>query len=336
MTNPFRYFNSSPEVIRLVVMMYVRYPLSLRNVEDLLAERGIDISHETVRFWWNRFGPIFAAEIRKRRGRGLAAAVDAGLAEGRGRMSAAVGRRRRRRAPCGRGRAVVAPDRGLSMHGRPGAFREPPRMGALKASRVRRQRALPATTERGCASRSRSGAREAEVASRDRGRGSSWPRQAGVCLSLWLSVRPVVAGPRRLERAHARRLSESSRPTMNRRFRDPERRRHALCRRALFAAVDGQPRQTCAPYPPRAQHPPPPRAHDRRYAGRHCCHASARDRRSRPRWSGEHGADAAGRSRVDRPTLVDTSRLPSAVNRPAISVQRSPDLRSRTRRTLKA
>ena len=61
MSNPFRYFNSSPEVIRLVVMMYVRYPLSLRNVEDLLAERGIDISHETVRFWWNRFGPMFAA-----------------------------------------------------------------------------------------------------------------------------------------------------------------------------------------------------------------------------------------------------------------------------------
>jgi putative transposase len=45
----------------------VRYPLSLGNVEDLLAERGIDISHETVRFWWNRFGPMFAAEIRKRR-----------------------------------------------------------------------------------------------------------------------------------------------------------------------------------------------------------------------------------------------------------------------------
>ena len=67
MGNPFRYFNSSPEVIRLVVMMYVRYPLSLRNVEDLLVERGIDISHETVGFWWNRFGPIFAAEIRKKR-----------------------------------------------------------------------------------------------------------------------------------------------------------------------------------------------------------------------------------------------------------------------------
>jgi len=65
--NPFRYFNSSPEVIRLVVMMYVRFPLSLRNVEDLLFERGIDICHETVRFWWNRFGPMFASEIRRQR-----------------------------------------------------------------------------------------------------------------------------------------------------------------------------------------------------------------------------------------------------------------------------
>ena len=67
MRNPFRYFNSSPEVIRLTVMMYIRYPLSLRQVEDLLFERGIDICHETVRLWWNRFGPMFAAEIRKQR-----------------------------------------------------------------------------------------------------------------------------------------------------------------------------------------------------------------------------------------------------------------------------
>ena len=67
MRNPFRYFNSSPEVIRLTVMMYIRYPLSLRQVEDLLFERGIDICHETVRFWWNRFGPMFASEIKKRR-----------------------------------------------------------------------------------------------------------------------------------------------------------------------------------------------------------------------------------------------------------------------------
>jgi putative transposase len=65
--SPFRYFNSSPEVIRLAVTMYVRFPLSLRNVEDLLAERGIDICHETVRHWWNRFGPQFAGDIRRQR-----------------------------------------------------------------------------------------------------------------------------------------------------------------------------------------------------------------------------------------------------------------------------
>jgi putative transposase len=65
--DPFKYFKTSPQIIRLALMMYVRYPLSLRNVEDLLHERGIEISHETVRFWWNRFGPLFAVEIRKKR-----------------------------------------------------------------------------------------------------------------------------------------------------------------------------------------------------------------------------------------------------------------------------
>jgi len=48
-------------------MMYFRFPLSLRNVEDLLHERGIDVIHETIRFWWNRFGSMFAAEIRRNR-----------------------------------------------------------------------------------------------------------------------------------------------------------------------------------------------------------------------------------------------------------------------------
>ncbi len=67
MRNPFRYFKTSPEIIRLAVMMYIRFPLSLRQVEDLLHERGIDICHETVRAWWNRFGPMFAAEIKKQR-----------------------------------------------------------------------------------------------------------------------------------------------------------------------------------------------------------------------------------------------------------------------------
>ncbi len=75
MKNPFRYFKTSPEVIRLAVMMYIRFPLSLRQVEDLLNERGIDICHETVRAWWNRFGPMFAAEIRKKRSASMRAQI---------------------------------------------------------------------------------------------------------------------------------------------------------------------------------------------------------------------------------------------------------------------
>jgi putative transposase len=71
--SPLRYFKTSPEVIRLAVMLYVRFPLSLRNVEDLLHERGIEVSHEAVRYWWLRFGPMFAAEIRRRRVDGLRA-----------------------------------------------------------------------------------------------------------------------------------------------------------------------------------------------------------------------------------------------------------------------
>jgi putative transposase len=69
--SPFKWFKTSPEIIRLAVMMYVRFPLSLRNVEELLHERGVEISLETVRFWWHRFGPMFAAEIRKRRVEGM-------------------------------------------------------------------------------------------------------------------------------------------------------------------------------------------------------------------------------------------------------------------------
>jgi putative transposase len=69
--SPFRYFKTSPEIIRLAVMLYVRFPLSLWNVEDLLHERGVDVSHQTVRFWWHRFGPMFAAEKKKRRIEGM-------------------------------------------------------------------------------------------------------------------------------------------------------------------------------------------------------------------------------------------------------------------------
>ncbi len=66
-SSPFRYFKANSDIIRLAVMLYIRFPLSLRNMKDLLYERGIEISHETVRYWWNRFGPMFATEIRRKR-----------------------------------------------------------------------------------------------------------------------------------------------------------------------------------------------------------------------------------------------------------------------------
>ena len=53
--------------MRLAVMVYMRYPLSLRQVEDILFEPGIDIFHETMRYGWDRFAPVFAGEIRRRR-----------------------------------------------------------------------------------------------------------------------------------------------------------------------------------------------------------------------------------------------------------------------------
>ena len=52
-------------------MLFVRFPPSLRNVEDLLHERGVDVSHEAIRYWWHRFGPMLASEISKRRISGM-------------------------------------------------------------------------------------------------------------------------------------------------------------------------------------------------------------------------------------------------------------------------
>jgi transposase-like protein len=66
-TRIFRDFRTSPDIIRLGVMMDVRYPLPLHSVEDLLHERGIDITHETERFWGNRLGQVSAAQIRRNR-----------------------------------------------------------------------------------------------------------------------------------------------------------------------------------------------------------------------------------------------------------------------------
>ncbi len=65
--NHFKYYKTSPEIIKLAVMYYIRYPLSLRNVEDILHERGIDICHETIRYWWNKLGPIISKEMKKKR-----------------------------------------------------------------------------------------------------------------------------------------------------------------------------------------------------------------------------------------------------------------------------
>ena len=65
--SPLHYFKTSPEMIRFAVILYIRFPISLRNVEDLLNQRGIDISHEKIRSWWSRFGLMFASEIVKKR-----------------------------------------------------------------------------------------------------------------------------------------------------------------------------------------------------------------------------------------------------------------------------
>jgi putative transposase len=62
---PLRFFKTSPEIIRVMVTLYIRFPLSLHNIDDLLDERGVEISHETVRYWWNWFSTIFASHIRK-------------------------------------------------------------------------------------------------------------------------------------------------------------------------------------------------------------------------------------------------------------------------------
>ena len=67
MTLSSKYFKHNPAIIQLAVLLYIRYPLSLRQVEDMLFERGIDICHETIRLRWNKFGPLMAAQIRKKR-----------------------------------------------------------------------------------------------------------------------------------------------------------------------------------------------------------------------------------------------------------------------------
>ena len=69
MTISFARHQFPPAIIRHAVWLYVRLTLSYRDVEDLLAERGLDISYETVRRWVLKFGPLFARELRRRRQR---------------------------------------------------------------------------------------------------------------------------------------------------------------------------------------------------------------------------------------------------------------------------
>jgi transposase-like protein len=69
MTISFARHQYSPTIIRHAVWLYVRFTLSYRDVEDLLAERGLDVSYETVRRWVLKFGPLFARELRRRRPR---------------------------------------------------------------------------------------------------------------------------------------------------------------------------------------------------------------------------------------------------------------------------
>ncbi|MDB5683134.1 MAG: putative transposase [Sphingomonas bacterium] len=58
-----------PEVIQHAVWLYLRFTLSYRDVEDLLAERGLDVSYETVRRWVAKFGAVYARRLRRGRGR---------------------------------------------------------------------------------------------------------------------------------------------------------------------------------------------------------------------------------------------------------------------------
>ena len=68
-------FRFPPKIIHQAIWLYLRFTLSLRDVEDLLAERGIGLSYESIRRWVNHFGPLIAADLRKRRPRPTARGI---------------------------------------------------------------------------------------------------------------------------------------------------------------------------------------------------------------------------------------------------------------------
>ena len=67
-TISFKRHRYPPDVIRYAVWLYLRFTLSIRDVEELLAQRGVEVSREAVRCWVNKFGPLIAANLRRRRG----------------------------------------------------------------------------------------------------------------------------------------------------------------------------------------------------------------------------------------------------------------------------
>ena len=69
MNSLYRGHRFPPEIIGHAIWLYYRFTLSLRDVEDLLAERGITVSHEAIRYWCRKFGPTFARSLRRKRGR---------------------------------------------------------------------------------------------------------------------------------------------------------------------------------------------------------------------------------------------------------------------------
>jgi putative transposase len=69
MTANYKGHRFPPEIISYAIWLYHRFTLSLRDVEDILAERGITVSHESIRFWCLKFGPQYARSIRRKQGR---------------------------------------------------------------------------------------------------------------------------------------------------------------------------------------------------------------------------------------------------------------------------
>ena len=64
--NPYRRHRFPPAIIQYAVWLYHRFNLSHRDIEDLLAERGIEVSYESVRLWCNKFGPLFSKRLKRR------------------------------------------------------------------------------------------------------------------------------------------------------------------------------------------------------------------------------------------------------------------------------